>query len=95
MKRILSAVVTIFCISLTLPAFAAHPLATDDTGTQGKMKFQVETSAEFAWDKQDNTKSNSQTINLAVTAGLLDSLDLSLAYCRNRSTGAPADGAPA
>ncbi|MDD5286187.1 MAG: transporter [Desulfuromonadaceae bacterium] len=80
MKRILSAVVTIFCFSLTLPAFAAHPLATDDAGTNGKMKFQVETSAEFAWDKQDNTKSNSQTINLAVSAGLLDSLDLSLAY---------------
>lgn len=79
MKRILSAVVTVVCLSLTLPAFAAHPLATEDTGTNGKMKFQVETSAEFAWDKQDNIKSDSQKFNLAVSAGLLDSLDLSLA----------------
>jgi hypothetical protein len=76
MKRILSAVVAVACLSLSLPAFAAHPLATDDAGTTGKMKFQVETSADFAWDKQDTVKSDSQVFNLSATAGLLDSVDL-------------------
>jgi len=80
MKRTLTTVVTVLSLSLTLPAFAAHPLATDDAGTNGKMKFQVEASAEFAWDRQDSVKSDSQAIGLAVSAGLLDNLDLSLAY---------------
>jgi hypothetical protein len=84
MKRTLSAALTVVCLSLTLPAYAAHPLATDDTGTQGKLKFQVETTAEFGWDKETSnnstTKSDYQTLNVAVTAGVLDSLDLVLSY---------------
>jgi len=74
----------ILTICMTVPAHAAHPLATDDTGTQGMMKFQVETSAEFGWDRENEhgiaTKSNHQTLNVAVTAGLLNSLDLALSY---------------
>jgi len=80
MKRTLITVVAIVSVLITLPAFAAHPLATDDAGTNGRMKFQVETSAEFAWDKREHASSDSQTLCLAVSAGLLDSLDLSLAY---------------
>lgn len=80
MKMTLSAVAAIVCLSLASTVFAAHPLATDDAGTNGTLKFQVETSAEFAWDKQDTIKSNSQTLNLGVSAGLLDTLDLSFAY---------------
>lgn len=79
MKKSLSAVVALFCFSLTLPAFAAHPLSSDDAGTNGKMKFQLETSAEFARDKQDGVTSNSQSIGVALSAGLLETLDISLA----------------
>jgi len=32
--------------------FAAHPLITDDTGTQGKKNFQVEINSEFNYDKE-------------------------------------------
>ena len=84
MKSVMSVAVTCFCLSFTLPAFAAHPLATDDAGTTGRMKFQVETSGEFGWDnvKVHNitAESNYQTINIAVTTGLLDSLDMVLSY---------------
>src|SRR5450631_3973478 len=80
MKSALSALLTICCLSLSSQVHAAHPLATDDAGTNGLMKFQVETSAEFGWDKENEhgitTKSNNQTLNVAVTAGVLDSLDL-------------------
>ena len=66
------------------PRLCAHPLATDDTGTAGMGKFQLETSAEFGWDKESEhgtrTTSNYQTLNVALTAGLLDSLDLVLSY---------------
>jgi hypothetical protein len=84
MIKSLAITLSVACLSLAAPAFAALPLATDDTGTQGVMKFQVETSAEFGWDKESEhgitTKSNSQVLNVAVTAGLLDSLDLVLSY---------------
>lgn len=79
MKKILSAVVTLLSLSLASQVFAAHPLATDDTGTNGTMKFQAEISAEYARDKQDGIKSDSQSIGLAVTGGLTESIDLSVA----------------
>ena len=79
-------IISWFVVTLCLaaPAYAAHPLATDDTGTAGMLKFQVETSAEFGWDKETRqgatSTSNYQTLNMAVTAGVLDSLDLVLSY---------------
>ena len=33
-------------------AFGAHPLITDDTGTQGKGKFQLEMNGKAARDKE-------------------------------------------
>lgn len=80
MKKMLVVLLAFSCTSFSSLALAAHPLATDDAGTTGMMKFQVETSAEFGWDKETEhgitTKSNNQTLNVAVTAGILDSLDL-------------------
>jgi hypothetical protein len=32
------------------PSWAAHPLITDDTGTQGKGKFQLELNGQYDWD---------------------------------------------
>jgi len=51
MKKLVSALLTALCLSFSALAFAAHPLTTDDTGTQGMMKFQVETAAEFGTRK--------------------------------------------
>lgn len=77
MKKVLSAVVSLSFLLLSIPAFAGYPLSTDDAGTNGKMKFQMETSAEFAFDKQDQVKSTGKSIGLSLSAGLLDSLDIS------------------
>ena len=67
-------------LCLTAPAQAALPLATDDTGTQGRLKFQLETGAEFGWDRETSngitTRKDSQSLNETVTAGLIDPLDL-------------------
>lgn len=38
--------------SLFTVSYAAHPLVTDDTGTQGKGKFQLEVNSEFTYDKE-------------------------------------------
>ena len=84
MKKFLPALVTLWCMSMPDPAQAAHPLATDDTGTQGVMKFQMESSAEFGWDTEYErgmtTRSNYQKLNVAATAGISDSLDLQVSY---------------
>jgi len=53
-------------------AFAAHPLITDDTGTQGKGKFQFEVNGEYV-----NDNGNSVTEIAAIfSAGITDNLDL-------------------
>lgn len=39
-------------------AFAAHPLITDDTGTQGKGKFQLEVNSEFTYEKERQYNTN-------------------------------------
>lgn len=84
MKKILSALLTVYCLLSASLALAAHPLATDDAGTTGKLKFQVETSAEFGWNRETvggvATKTDSQSFNFGITAGLLDSLDLYLTF---------------
>ncbi len=33
-------------------AFAEHPLITDDTGTQGKGKFQLEINGQYGYDNE-------------------------------------------
>jgi hypothetical protein len=38
--------------------FAAHPLITDDAGTQGKGKAQLEFTGEFGHDSEDGTTTN-------------------------------------
>ncbi|MBI4653868.1 MAG: transporter [Nitrospirae bacterium] len=48
LKRVL---IMIFVILWCKTAFSAHPLITDDTGTQGKRKFQIEINGEISYDK--------------------------------------------
>lgn len=80
MKKFLITLLTSSSFLLSLPAFAAHPLATDDAGTNGMLKYQLETSAEFGWDNQDNVKSTVQSVGVSISAGILDSLDMVLIY---------------
>jgi len=60
--------------------FGAHLLITDDTGTNGKGKFQVELTGEYAYDKEKTdgitVKEKGYEAGLAVSAGLLDTLDI-------------------
>jgi len=66
---------------LYLPnAFAAHPLITDDTGTQGKGKFQVEVNSEFNYDKEKEegltTKERGGEIGTILSYGILNNTDI-------------------
>lgn len=74
-----------FLFSHTTVSHAAHPLVTDDTGTQGKGKFQVEVNSEFTHDKENENsvdgskytvKSKGGEITTVLTYGALDNLDV-------------------
>lgn len=64
-------------------AFAAHPLITDDTGTQGQGKFQLEVNGEYGHDRENldgvETIENSAGLESVLSAGLTDTIDLVVA----------------
>lgn len=60
--------------------FAAHPLITDDTGVQGKGKFQIEVNGETGTDKQTiagaTEKTSASQAATTITYGATDHLDI-------------------
>ncbi len=86
MKR-KSVAIMMIAIVLTAPKItnAAHPLISDDAGTQGKGKWQVEVLGEYNFDKKNSTDPTSidttardkdAELKSAVTYGVMDSADL-------------------
>ncbi|HYQ48003.1 MAG TPA: transporter [Thermodesulfovibrionales bacterium] len=59
-------------------ASAAIPLITDDTGTQGKGKFQLELFGEYGHDKEDIITSKNSSLSATLTYGLIDPVDIAL-----------------
>ena len=79
MKRLILSMAGFFL--MTTVAFAGHPLVTDDTGTQGKGKGQVEVGLSFFKDKDEadeltTFKAEGGDMAVGITFGLLDSLDI-------------------
>jgi hypothetical protein len=83
LKDILAAVLAvgvIVSIMIGREAFAAHPLITDDTGTQGRGNFQMETTGTWFTD-QENKKGGavrevSSFATIVFTAGIAEAVDL-------------------
>lgn len=75
-RRIRAAVVgvSLWLALLPVSAFAAHPLATEDTGVQGANNWQLELNADRAVDHE--TRFSSLSVNATLTYGLTDTLDL-------------------
>ena len=78
---------------LAAPAFAMHPLVTDDAGTQGKGAVLVESSINYLKDSEFR----SSAVPLAITAGINDAMDagVELPYLMLRPsavTGQPQSG---
>ena len=76
-------IVTMFVVFLWSGlAFAAHPLITDDTGTQEKGKFQLEVNSEFTYDKETKnevtTEETGSEVAPVLSYGLMDNVDVVL-----------------
>ncbi len=71
----LRALVTLLWVLGPIPAHAAHPLITEDTGTQGQGNFQVElTNEQFSIQEDAGTQKLALTA-LTLSYGIVDSTD--------------------
>ncbi|MEW6219035.1 MAG: transporter [Thermodesulfobacteriota bacterium] len=79
-------------------ALAAHPLITDDAGTQGQGGFQVEINAEYGDDDEDGVEERGSEVAGAISYGIGEAVDLVLGlpylHIRSEEAGATstADG---
>ncbi|HUH65162.1 MAG TPA: transporter [Syntrophales bacterium] len=72
---------------IAAPAYAAHPLITDDTGTQGKGKFLFEFNGQMAYENETSAENGGASgtakereieMKAALTYGVVDSVDVIL-----------------
>ena len=74
-------------------AYAAHPLITDDTGTQGKGKAQLELTGEYGHDSENGVTTNTFIFPLTpvLSYGIAEAVDLVLGipfeYLETKQTG--------
>jgi len=61
---------------LTSVSQAAHPLITDDTGTQGRGRAQLEVNGEYSHDSEDGIKTDTLDIRAILSYGIIDNIDL-------------------
>lgn len=68
-----------------MPAFAAHPLITEDTGTQGRGNFQLELTAELGEEEERGIIQDGLDRAAVLSYGVLDEVDvlLTFPYTRN------------
>ena len=80
MTMLKTGVVFFFTLLFSTTAYATHPLITDDTGTQGKEKVQIEINSNFSREKeQKNGLSFQKTGSItdaALSYGVSDNIDL-------------------
>lgn len=67
-----------FHFSLVAVSYAAHPLISDDTGTQGKGKWQLEVNGEFAHEDEDGATEKSTEVAAILSYGVADTIDIVL-----------------
>ncbi len=74
------------------PLPAAHPLITDDTGTQGRGNIQIELTTEHGHEQEDGTRENTATTSAVFTYGLRDNADVILTLPHRRISSEAEDG---
>lgn len=72
-------------LGIPLPAFGAHPLITEDTGTQGKGRFQLELVAELGHEEERGFHEDASDRAAVLSYGLRDDLDVLLTIPHTRN----------
>ena len=63
-------------LSCASTVFAAHPLITDDTGTMGTGKAQLELNGEYGHDKEEGITTNTTEGAATLSYGISETVDL-------------------
>ena len=71
-------ITTFICLLIPAFSFAAHPLITDDTGTQGKGKYLIELNSEYGIEKENGVTEKNFEIAPTLSYGVTDSIDVVL-----------------
>lgn len=71
-------IIMVIIVCINTNAFAASPLITDDTGTQGKGKFQVEFCGAYSDDREDGVTSKGTDLSTTFSYGIIDKVDIVL-----------------
>ena len=76
----------------TPSAYAAHPLISDDSGTQGAGNWQLEVNTDHTRTRDDGQTAWARQLNTTLTRGVTDELDVAanLPLQRNSASGEPA-----
>jgi len=81
-KKLLGALVLSAVLFMPSAAWAAHPLITDDAGTQGEGKFQLEVNGQNDSDKETvnglSVKSTGEQVGATLSYGVIENADLVL-----------------
>ena len=91
MRYVINGLVVSMFLLIHTVAWGAHPLITDDTGTQGQGKFQVEVTGQYDSDKETvngvSTESTGVQAAATLSYGLVETADLvlGLPYRRAKS----------
>ncbi len=93
MKIRILAISILFFLTIISVSHAAHPLITDDTGTQGAGNFQLEANVEYNYDKEEGITIKETGIGFTLSYGIKDNIDLqiSMPYQIIKETGTGSD----
>ena len=87
--RVIFFILIIVTHTFLTTSYAAHPLITDDTGTQGKGEFLFELNCQASYDREKSsddtgtnimTKSRESEVKAALTYGIIDNVDIILGF---------------
>ncbi|MBI5741812.1 MAG: transporter [Nitrospirae bacterium] len=80
--KLLKVVFTSLILLWAAAAFAAHPLTTDDKGTQGQKKMQLEINSEYSYDRETvdeiTAKETGGEVAAIFSYGIRDNIDIVL-----------------
>lgn len=74
------AVAFLMTVASVSPSFAAHPLLTDDTRSQGRGGFQIEVNSELTYDEENDegitTKETGGKVSSILSYGITENVDI-------------------
>ena len=90
----LRVLVTLLCVLSPMSARAAHPLITEDTGTQGQGNLQLELTGEHTTLRESGANQRMALTTAAFSHGVVDSVDVILTVPHLRLGQSAANGTP-